>query len=173
MKKITYISAVVVACGLVATAFAHWWINGDGTGFVGKGDVQSVYGWNDHDLQENAGLVMFRGSSLEVSQVSWACRNSNNNNLQVRSRTTTTSASSGLSHEIRFNPMGHVTGFNLLGWTGTPNITVVHDGPPINSCPSGPWFLETPAGAPTVISNESTGQVSIDAETWLDLPEMP
>jgi hypothetical protein len=166
-------TAVALICGIFATAMADWWINGDGTGFVGKGDVQSVYGWNDHDLQANAGLVMFRASVMEVSEVSWVCTNSNNNNTQVRTRTTTSSGASDLLHEIRLNSQGHVTGFNLLGWAGVPNFTTTHDGPPLNSCPSGPWSLTQPAGAPTIISNESTGQVSIDAEAWLDLPALP
>src|SRR5688572_16477623 len=163
MKKLMNITAVALVCGLFATAMADWWINGDGTGFVGKGDVQSVYGWNDHDLQENAGLVMFRAYVDEVSEVSWACTNTNNNNTQVRTRTTTTSGESDLLHEIRFNPLGHVTGFNLLGWNGTPNFVTETEGPPLNSCPAGPWVLTTPAGAPVVISGSSGGQVSIDA----------
>lgn len=64
MNRFFAITSVAFACVIFTTAFADWWINGDGTGFVGKGDVQSVYGWNDADMQANAGSVTFRASLM-------------------------------------------------------------------------------------------------------------
>jgi len=170
MNRFFTITAVAFACVIFTTAFADWWINGDGTGFVGKGDVQSVYGWNDADLQANAGSVSFRANLTEVSEVSWVCTNSNNGNTQERSRITTLEAIGNLLHAIRYNPLGHVTGFDLLGWDGTPAGSSSTEGPPLNSCPAGPWSLTQPAGEPVIITTSSTGEVSIDGDTWFALP---
>src|ERR671918_1859956 len=40
----------------------------DGTGFVGKGDVQLIFGWNNKALQDNAGSVEFRANSTVVTE---------------------------------------------------------------------------------------------------------
>ena len=138
-----------------------------GTGFVGKGDVQLIYGWNNSQLQTNAGVVQFQASSTTVTERSWTCTNENNENLQVRERLTTTTTQ-GLVDSIA-RVKNQITGFNLTGYAGTPTETSTTDGPPLNSCPSGPWTLTSPAGDPTVVSSESHVQVSTDGTTWFNL----
>ena len=139
-----------------------------GTGFVGKGDVQLVFGWNNKALQDNVGSVQFRLASETVTEVSWICTNSNNENEQPRSRTTTSSVQGVVSSIAR--ERNQFTGFNLLGFLGSP-VVVEGDpeGPAVNSCPSGPWSLTTPAGEPEVVSSTGGMQVSIDGVDWRDL----
>jgi hypothetical protein len=125
-----------------------------GTGFVGKGDVQLVMGWNNKQLQDNAGSVEFQAVSAVVTEVSWTCTNSNNDNIQERARTTTTSIAEVVNGIAR--DRNQITGFNLMGYSGTPTTSSATEGNPLNSCPSGPWSLTTPAGDPEVISSSST-----------------
>jgi hypothetical protein len=138
-----------------------------GTGFVGKGDVQLIYGWNNAQLQANAGSVNFRASTTEVTEVSWICTNANNENTQERARTTTTSTQ-GLVDDIA-RVKNQITGFNLRGYIGTPTESSTTEGPPVNSCPSGPWTLTTPAGDPEPVSSTLVIEVSIDGTNWFAL----
>jgi hypothetical protein len=170
MKKM-FATATLVA-GVVAVGFAAVTFDpATGMGFVGKGDVQLALGLNNAQLQ--AGTFSFAVESTVVTEVSWTCTNSNNSNLQVRERTTTTSTQGVLSSVARVK--NQVTGFNLTGFSGSPTIgTPVTDGPPLNSCPSGPWSLTTPAGDPVVVEGESSSgmEVSKDGGTsWTALLE--
>ena len=57
---------VVAAAGLIAAtslASAAVILNADGTGFVGKGDVQLAFNWNNATLQKNAVDVRFSYSA--------------------------------------------------------------------------------------------------------------
>jgi hypothetical protein len=154
-KIMTVLGAAALILG--TTAFSMREVIFDsttGTGFVGKGDVQLAFGWNNATTQQNAADVDFRAVSTAVTEVSWICTNSNNENTQERERTTTTSIAGvvdGVTRDRR-----QVTGFNLTGYDGTPVIGApTTDGPPANSCPSGPWSLTTPAGDPTLLSSSS------------------
>jgi hypothetical protein len=139
-----------------------------GEGFVGKGDVQLAYGWNNKALQHNADDVDFRANSVVVTEVSWICTNSNNENTQERERTTTTSIAGVVSSVARVK--NQITGFNLTGYSGTPTESSTTEGNPLNSCPSGPWSLTTPAGDPEVVSSTGGGlEVSIDGDEWFPL----
>jgi hypothetical protein len=166
MMKLALRAGLVL--GVIAIAFAA--VNFDpetGTGFVGKGDVQLVLGWNNKQLQDGAGSVQFQASSVVVTEVSWICTNTNNENIQERARTTTATIQGVVSHVARVK--NQITGFNLTGYSGDPTESSTTDGPPVNSCPSGPWTLTTPAGDPEVVSSTGGLQVSIDATNWFDL----
>lgn len=139
-----------------------------GEGFVGKGDVQTAFGWNNKQLQDNADDVRFRASATIVTEVSWTCTNSNNDNEQVRERTTTTSTSGVVTSVARLR--NQVTGFTLGGYDGTVVESSTTNGPQLNSCPSGPWSLTIPAGDPEVVdSGTGAVEVSVDGSTWLPL----
>jgi hypothetical protein len=163
--------ALVLSLVLIAASAAFAAVTFDpesGTGFVGKGDVQLVYGWNNKALQDNADDVQFQANSKVVTEVSWTCTNSNNDNIQERARTTTTSVQ-GLVDSIA-REKNQVTGFNLLGYDEKPTVSPpTTDGPAVNSCPSGPWTLTTAAGDPVEISSTSSLQVSFDGGEWKDL----
>lgn len=141
---------------------------GTGTGFVGKGDVQDVFGWNNKQLQDNAESVQFRASSEVVTEVSWTCTNTNNENTQERERTTTTTIQGVVSKVDRVK--NQITGFNLTGYSGTPDESSETEGPRVDSCPMGQgWSLTTPAGDPEVVSSESSLQVRFNSGDWKDL----
>lgn len=131
-----------------------------GTGFVGKVDVQLAFGWNNALLQKNASDVTFQATSTVVTEVSWICTNDMNENTQERARTTTTEIQGVVSNIAR--ERNQITGFNLTGYSDTPTESSTTDGPPVNSCPSGPWTLTTPAGDPEVVSSSSDLQACFD-----------
>jgi hypothetical protein len=129
-----------------------------GVGFVGKGDVQLALGLNNAQLQAQAASLQFTSESTIVTEVSWVCTNDRNENTQERERTTTTSIQGVLSSVAR--ERNQITGFNLNGYVGAPTPSASTDGPPVNSCPSGPWTLTSPAGAPETISSTSALKVN-------------
>jgi hypothetical protein len=125
-----------------------------GTGFVGKGDVQTALNLNNRELQQQADSLKFTSATTTVTEVSWVCTNDRNENIQERARTTTTETTGVVSSEAR--ERNQITGFNLMGFAGTPTTTSSTEGPALNTCPSGPWTLTTPAGDPETISQTST-----------------
>jgi len=56
------------------------------------------------------------------------------------------------------------TGYNLSGYSGEPDVssTSETDGPPVDSCPAGPWSLTSAAGEPETISSTSTGGLYVN-----------
>jgi hypothetical protein len=169
-KTLARISLGVAAC-VAATFTAYAAVTFDsatGTGFVGKGDVQLALGLNNKKLQEKANDVEFRASSVVVTEVTWICTNTNNENTQERQRTTTTTIAGVVSSAAR--ERNQITGFILEGYDGDTTESSTSEGNPLNSCPSGPWTLTTPAGDPEVVSEDGNGlQVSIDGIVWEDL----
>ena len=77
-----------------------------GLGFVGKGDVQYTFGWNNAQLQSGAAGLMFQVNRVEVSEVSWTCHKFTGPDgahevVQQRSRITTTSTQGVVAHVVR------------------------------------------------------------------------
>lgn len=167
IRKIAPVAAVafvatmlVGAFSFTTTAYAAVTFDPDtGKGFVGKGDVQEVFGWNNKQLQDNAASVTFTFVSKTVSEVSWECTNTNNDKIQERERTTTTETSGVLSSIAR--ERNQITGFNLNGFSSTETTPPVTEGPAVNSCPSGPWTLTSPAGDPEV---STTGTLFVNGK---------
>jgi len=171
-KKIRNGALALALAGFGGVALAAVILNPDGTGFVGKGDVQFTFDWNNAMLQKKAEFVEFKAVSEVVTEQSWVCTNSNNETTQERARTTTTTIA-GLVDSIA-RERNQITGFNLLGYSDAPDETSSTDGQPLNSCPSGPWTLTTPAGDPVVVSSSNSLRVSPDSgESWVDLDEKP
>jgi hypothetical protein len=166
MRRYKALAALTAGLMMIATA-AMAAVNFDpvtGTGFVGKGEVQTAFGWNNPTLQNNAGAVSFRSVSEVVTEVSWTCTNENNQNVQERERTTTTSIEGVVSAVGR--ERNQVTGFNLTGYVGTPTTTTSTSGQPLNSCPTN-WVL-SPAGEPELVSSTSTLEVGF-GEVWVEI----
>jgi hypothetical protein len=168
----------LLGCLLAATtAYAIVTFDGaTGFGFVGKGDLQTLYVWNNKALQDNAVAVSFRYNATVSEEVSWECTNENNERVQPRSRKKKSETHGLLSSVARVK--NQVTGWNLNGWNGpSPESTPIpldenEAGPPLNSCPSGPWSLTTPAGEWVVTS--STGGLQVNnGSGWIDLPITP
>jgi hypothetical protein len=147
-----------------------------GTGFVGKGDVQTVYSWNNAALQANHTAVKFRVNSTTVEAYSWECTNTKNEKIQPRANVTTSTVQGLLSSTAR--ERNQITGFNITGFNGPSTSILSSDGPAVDSCPADNannegaqerWELTTPAGDPEVISSTGGLQVSINDTTWFDL----
>jgi hypothetical protein len=146
-SKILKTTLGITACLAVAgVTYAAVILNPDGTGFVGKGNVQTIYGWNNKALQDNAGDVMFRAFSETETVSTWTCSRINAAGREVvtprnnETTLTTPGLLSKLPREKSNGKDGPITGFNLLGYDGTPLVVPVTDGQPLYSCP--------PAGGP-------------------------
>lgn len=112
-----------------------------GTGFVGKGDVQTVFEWNNKALQTHASTVDFRVDS--VSETTWTCTKIVETGIGdkevVQQRSTTASVQGLVTTVARDNSKGKdgaITGFYLQGYEGTP--TLVTDGEAVGTCPATP-----------------------------------
>lgn len=150
---------LVASIAAVGIAYAAVTFDAEnGTGFVGKGDVQTALNLNNAQLQAQADSLEFTSVSTVVTEVEWTCTNSNNQNLQVRERTTTTSIAGVVSSTARVK--NQITGFNLTGYSGTPTESSKTEGNQLNSCPSGPWSLTTAAGDPEEVSSSSVLRVN-------------
>ena len=88
----------------------------DGVGFVGKGDVQSLFDWNNSQLQENAAALEFR--FIAAGTVTWQCEwftgSDDKRKHHVNSQTAELLDSSA-AIDPRKNNKGMITGFNLSG----------------------------------------------------------
>lgn len=156
-------TAFAASLALAAPATAAVTFNpANGTGFVGKGDVQLAFGLNNSQLQTNADSVTFAAVSTIVTEVSWVCTNTRNESIQERERTTTTSTSGIVSAVTRDNKK-QVTGFNLKGYAGVPLESSTSEGNQLNSCPTN-WVL-TPAGDPVELSSTSTLTATLSGVT--------
>ena len=93
-----------------------------GTGFVGKGDVQDVFGWNDAGLQANATGVTFTYGYSSVYQAvctfttGEGTRGEKTHNVPHSEEM---NVSSAVNVSLRRNPQSKVTGFNLTGFGET------------------------------------------------------
>jgi hypothetical protein len=150
-----------------------------GLGFVGKGDVQYTFGWNNAQLQNGAAGVQFQVNSVEISEVSWTChkftgQNGTNEIIQERARTTTTSTQGVIAHVVR--ERNQITGFYLTGYLGASTHSVETEGPAVNSCPANPsgFSLLEAAGEAAVTTVGGGLETSKDAgASWTALLEKP
>lgn len=164
MKIKAVVGAGIAAGALSITSLAGAAVTFDsatGSGFVGKGDVQLAFGWNNKQLQTNLAkvTVSLEQASTTVTEVTWECTNTRNENLQERERATTATASTvGVVEAVGRDGKNQITGVNLQGWEGEPTVTseLTTDGPRPDSCPTN-WVLTAPAGDPVLVSDETTG----------------
>ena len=156
-KKLTILLAVAMTALLAATAaFAAVTFDPDtGTGFVGKGDVQQAFGWNNTQLQQNASGVTF--SHVTSEERVRTCQTPGRPDLRLTEVVTrTTAINSQVAYETRNNKKGAITGFNLTGFGASSEETTFTDdeGNVItvgsNGCPEG----YNPSGAPETSSSE-------------------
>lgn len=137
-------------------ASADWSVDAStGTGFVGKGDVQDAFGWNDHDLQANHEGVSFALTAESTTTTTWSCLNSKNQQTQARWHTVTASTTGGLLHDARTNPQDKVTGFLLTGLAGGSSSVSETDGQKLNTCPGGPWSIVAGSSSTSVTGGEA------------------
>jgi hypothetical protein len=91
-----------------------------GIGFVGKGDVQTVLGLNNAQMQAQASSLTFSYATKDTYEVvnAWATGNPVNP-VSLNSHTATVTTVYGVEYVIAFdsrkNSQGQITGFNLTG----------------------------------------------------------
>jgi hypothetical protein len=127
--------AVVSTAAYASVAFDE----STGTGFVGKGDVQVLYGWNNAAAQRNIPALTFN----YVAEESWGydCEfytgPTQNRTRHEVSHKKTTSVNASVAYDTRKNNQGQITGINLNGFgtTTTTGGTVPTIGA---SCPGNP-----------------------------------
>jgi hypothetical protein len=112
-------SIAAVAAGLVlATAGAGvaavTFDTSDGTGFVGKGDVQTLFAWNNAQLQANAGGLQWRTQGLQKYE--FVCDYDKNSGPASKEIKVNLNLNGQVQYDARKS--NQVTGFLLTGWTG-------------------------------------------------------
>jgi hypothetical protein len=142
MRK-RFAAPVLAVAGLLASsAIAFAAVNFDsstGTGFVGKGDVQLAFGWNNKQLQDNvnAGLVTFKYNSEDSYDITceWETVTGGRNSQVIPHavdihKTQTVKAAVALDPRVR----NQITGLNLTGFgdlvTTGPAVPAVGDACP-------------------------------------------
>jgi hypothetical protein len=177
MRKIIMLLMVALAAlALSATAaFAAYTFDpATGTGFVGKGDVQLIYSWNNTQLQNNASKVDFRTST--TNETTWTCSKPNPSDpdkpdiVNNRSNSTTTQGlATTVSRDTSKGKNGPVTGFNLTGYEGTP--TTVTSGNALGSCPATPSGFTYDVGSEQTTTGATVHEVTNDGGlTWYIVP---
>lgn len=151
------------------TAAAATFDSSTGVGFVGKGDIQSLYGWNNQTLQAQADSVAFRYEAEAVLSTEWECTNPNTGNETVKTTTVTTTIRNGVSNVTRVR--NQVTGFILTGWRPPyVNNTVTAPNIAPGTCPG----TSTLTGGPTPTENSSSaGLFASDGTGWQLLLALP
>ena len=150
MRKAVLIGAALVFASAVAFASVSF-DPATGTGFVGKGDVQLVYGWNNKQLQDNAGAVGFQATSVSRVFATWTCDSDAGPQTQHRLNFTTTSTQKVPATIAR--ERNQVTGFILNGYSGTPTVTEQTIGPSLGYCSPSWTAINLVQGEPVPVSS--------------------
>lgn len=131
-SKLILVGGALVALAVpsVASASVDNYLPEAGTGFVGKGDVQTPFGWNDQALQSKASGVTFTYESKTDDTYAVTCEWDTGtkhivHHVQNKSANLTDSVAYDVSKVDRKNPNQKVTGFNL---TGNSNVQTSSEG---------------------------------------------
>jgi len=114
MRKLIILGAsIVVLAAAIATplASASVAVDANGTGVVGKGDVQSALGWNNRDFDTNAASVKFTVKTESLWHQVYRC-----NGVDYINDITNKSVQPITPAEIKSGNGKQITGWNL-----TPN----------------------------------------------------
>lgn len=138
-KKTAAATAMGVGLLLAAAGSASaYTMDSAGLGWVGKGEVQSAYGWNNKAMQDNVAGVTFVYDSTSSYEV--VCEFDNRGGHHVITNTKHSSVKATVSSESRNNSNGkqgpmtgwYLTGFGAVTSTGAA-VPAVGDGCPGNS----------------------------------------
>ena len=123
-RRIRSVSAILLLVGLLAVA-AYAAVTFDpssGTGFVGKGDVQTAFGWNNAELQANASGVTFTYVAVDTYDVTveWDTGNADQpQSIQhhIITQTKRASVNATVAYDARTHKQ--IDGFILTGYGST------------------------------------------------------
>lgn len=168
MKKFSAALAIAFAAAIGISADVSFDPT-TGIGWVGKGDVQTVFGMNNKALQNQAENVEFRYNAS--TETTWTCTKPHpaGHDDIVQHRNNSTSIEGVVDSIARENSKGKdgpVTGFHLLGFNG--GSTIDNDGPEIGSCPAQQSGFVYDNNAVTTTLGGGL-QVSINGTDWFDL----
>jgi hypothetical protein len=152
--------ALALVGAFAGVAFALVSFNpADGTGFVGKGDVQTAFGWNDKLLTQNVGSVDFFYAATQTHQ--WDCVTRDKSVFtKVSTETTIHNVADEVAYQARKSGAKDITGFNLLGYTGEGESSFSHGQP--NQCGEGtPFNHSVTQGAANLYVSNGTNSVPI------------
>jgi len=151
-RKIAVVTGVAASAALLLGGVAQaYTLDTAGIGFVGKGEVQTPFGWNNAKLQTNAAGVTFSYDATETYDAvcTWitgeGTRGEKTHNV---THDTSTSVTSAVAYDARVKTQ--ITGFILNGF-GTPVVTgevpVVGGACPGNEGTDGTWSSVTQTGS--------------------------
>jgi len=135
-------AAAALGAGLLlagATSASAYTMDSSGAGWVGKGEVQSAYGWNNKAMQSNVGGVTFVYDTTATYAVT--CEfDTPGSNHHVITQEKSTGVTATLTSDARNNSSGKdgpMTGWHLTGFGTTTTdgqaLPAVGDGCPGNS----------------------------------------
>lgn len=136
-----YFGAAVAATALISTAaIASVTYDEFGYGFVGKGDVQLAFGWNNKLAQTNANNVAFTMESDVSYDVTceWTTVTGGRNSQTIYHAVTnhhSQSLAATIAYDARLK--NQYTGYNLLGFSGSPIVTGTPAPNVGDACPQG------------------------------------
>lgn len=131
IRKIAPVAAVAFVATMLVGAFSFTTTTAwaavtfdpeTGEGFVGKGDVQDAFGWNNAQLQQRASDVDFIVESTATYEFDCVWQTGPAHNRQTHSvdRDATTEVNSDIAYDPRqVKGQKQITGFNLLGYGDT------------------------------------------------------
>jgi hypothetical protein len=124
MKKALLVSALLVMMVGIVWATVTF-DSSTGTGFVGKGDVQIAFGWNNQTLQRNAAGVTFTYNATDTyaATCTWitgeGTRGERTHNVDIPRHTSVNSTIGSLGRNNSSGLNGPNTGFILTGYGAT------------------------------------------------------
>ena len=119
MRLLNIVAALGLFAAVSAVSAAVTFNPGTGTGFVGKGDVQIAFGWNNTVLQTNAAGVTFSYKTTDTyaATCTWTTgEGTRGEKTHDVDHTKKTSVNSTVAYELRKNNQQQITGFNLTGF---------------------------------------------------------
>jgi hypothetical protein len=139
MKKF-FAAAAAASLLFSSAASAAVAVDDSGVGFVGKGDVQLAFGWNNAAAQANVNGVSFSYETDESYAVTceWDTVTGGKNSKTIHHAVTnhkSQSVSAGIAADPR--KKGQWVGYNLNGFSGTPVVTGEASPNVGDSCPQG------------------------------------
>jgi len=140
MIRKSFLIAAAAAVTLSTAAYAA--VSFDevtGSGFVGKGDIQLLTGWNNVQAQQRIPGITFSTESTEAwgYECEWFTGPVSNRTRHTGERKSTSAINSSVAFGLRTNKVDQITGINLLtyGATVVTGNTVPQVG---DACPGGP-----------------------------------
>jgi len=125
MRKFLYAAAAAALVVSQAASAAVTFDSATGTGFVGKGDVQLAFGWNNQTLQANASGVTFTYNATDTysATCTWVTgegtRGEQTHNVDIPRHTAVNSVIASSGRDISSGLNGPNTGFKLTGFGTT------------------------------------------------------